>query len=204
MGWFELGEARLLGIDLVQDALDKAKVIWERLRTAQSRQKSYANRKVRDVSYMVGEKFLLKVSPMKGVMRFGKKGKLSPRFIGHFEVLQRIGEVAYELALAPSLSSVHPVFHVSMLQKFIGDLSHVLDFSTVQLDVDLTYDVELVAILERQVQKLRSKDIASAKVQWRGQPIEEATWETGREMQIRYPHLLETSGMFLDSFEDEH
>ncbi|XP_070003203.1 uncharacterized protein [Nicotiana sylvestris] len=114
---------------------------------------------------MVGEKVLLKVSSMKGVMRFGKKGKLSPRFNGPFEVLRRIREVAYELAFPPSLSGVHPVFHVSMLRKHIGDSSHVLDFSTVQLDGDFTYNVEPVAILERQVRRLRSKDIASVKVQ---------------------------------------
>ncbi|XP_070013670.1 uncharacterized protein [Nicotiana sylvestris] len=130
---------RLLGIDLVQDALDKVRVIEERLRTAQSRQKSYADRK-------------------------------------------RIREETYELALPPSLSSVHQVFHVSMLWKYIGDPSHVLYFSTAQLDGDMTYDVELVAILERLVRKLRSKDIASVKVQWRGRPVEEATWETEQKM----------------------
>ncbi|XP_070003346.1 uncharacterized protein [Nicotiana sylvestris] len=84
VGWFEPSKARLLGTDLVQNALDKVKVIQERLRIAQSHQKSYADRKVRDVSYMVGEKVLLKVSPMKGLMRFGKKVKLSPQFIGPF------------------------------------------------------------------------------------------------------------------------
>ncbi|XP_070005901.1 uncharacterized protein [Nicotiana sylvestris] len=152
---------------------------------------------------MVGEMVLLKVSPMKGVMIFRKKGKLSPRYIGPFKVLRRIMEVAYELALPPSLSGSNLVFHFSMLRMYIGDSSHVLDFSTVQLDGDLTYDVELVAILERQVRKLRSKDIASIKVQWRGQPVEEATWETDREMQSRYPHLFEASRTFLDSFEDE-
>ncbi|XP_070017767.1 uncharacterized protein [Nicotiana sylvestris] len=146
VGWFELGEARHFCIDLVQDALDKVKLIQEWLCKAHSRQKSYADRKVRDVSYMVGEKVLPKVSPMKGVMRFGKKGKLSSRFIWPFELLQKIGEVAYELSLPPSLSSVHPLFHVSMLWKYIYDPSHVLDISTVQLDGDLTYDVELVAI----------------------------------------------------------
>ncbi|XP_070029410.1 uncharacterized protein [Nicotiana sylvestris] len=124
---------------------------------------------------MVGEKVLLKVSPMKGLMKFEKKGKLSPQFIGPFEVLQRIEEVAYKIALPPSLSSVHLVFHVSMLRKYNGDLSHVLDFSTVQLDDDLTYDVEPMAILERQVRKLRSKDITSVKVHLRGQSLEEAT-----------------------------
>ena len=111
--------------------------------------------------------------------------------------------MAYELAFPPSLSSVHPVFHVSMLRKYLGDSSHVLDFSMVQLDDDLTYDVELVAILGRQVRRLRSKDIASVKVQWRGRPVEEATWETKREMWSRYPHLFEAPGMFLDPLEDE-
>ncbi|XP_070010923.1 uncharacterized protein [Nicotiana sylvestris] len=150
--------------------------------------------KVRDVSYMVDEKVMLKVSPMKGVMRFGKKGKLSLRFIEPFEVLRRIGEVAYELALPSSLSSVHPVFHVSMLQMYIEDPSHVLNFSTFQLDDNLTYDMEPVAILGRRVRKLRSKDIASVKVQWRGRPIEEAT---EREMRSRYPHMFEASGNVL-------
>ncbi|XP_070005507.1 uncharacterized protein [Nicotiana sylvestris] len=90
------------------DALKKVKVIQERLRTTQLRKKSYSDRKFRYVSYMVGDKVLLKVSPMKGVMRFGNKGKLSPQVIGAFEMLRRIGEVAYEHALPPSLSSVHP------------------------------------------------------------------------------------------------
>ncbi|XP_070045036.1 uncharacterized protein [Nicotiana tomentosiformis] len=126
----------------------------------QSRRKSYADRKVRDVAYMVGKKVFLRVAPMNGVMRFGKKGKLSPRNISPFEVLERIGEVAYKLALPPSLSSVHPVFHISMLRKYYGDPSHVLDFSTVQSDGDLAYDVETVAIFDRQIRKLRSNNIA--------------------------------------------
>ncbi|XP_070004232.1 uncharacterized protein [Nicotiana sylvestris] len=148
VGWFELGEARLLGTYLVQDTLDKVKIIQDRLRTAQSKQKSYTDHKVRDVAFMVGERVLLCVSPMKGVVRFGKKGKLSPRYIRPFEILDRVGEVAYRLALPPGLSAVHLVFHVSMLRKHI-DPSHVLDFSTVQLDKDLTYDEEPVAIPDR-------------------------------------------------------
>ncbi|XP_070003191.1 uncharacterized protein [Nicotiana sylvestris] len=126
-------------------------------------------------------------------MRFGKKGKLSPRFIGPFEILKQIGNVAYELALPPSLAGVHPVFHVSMLQRYHGDPSHVLEFTSVQLDNDLSYVEEPVAILDRQVRKLRSKDIASVKVQWWGQPAKEATWETERDMRSRYPHLFATS-----------
>ncbi|XP_070014710.1 uncharacterized protein [Nicotiana sylvestris] len=163
IGWFEPGEAKLYGTDFVQDALDKVKFIQERLRTAQSRQKSYADQKARDVSSMVGEKVLLKVSPMKGIMRFGKKGKLSPRFIDPFEVLKRVGEVAYELALPPSLSGVHPVFHVSMLRKYHADFSHMLDVSTIQLDESLGYE-EPVAIIDRQDRQLRSKRISAVKV----------------------------------------
>ncbi|XP_070025281.1 uncharacterized protein [Nicotiana sylvestris] len=117
---------------------------------------------------MVGEWVLLWVSPMKGVMRFEKRVKLIPRFIGLFKVLWRIGEVAYELALPPSLVGVHPVFHVSMLWKYHGDPSYVLDSSSVQLDKDLSYVEESTAILDRYVRKLRSKSIASIKVQWRG------------------------------------
>jgi len=106
---------------------------------------------------MVGERVLLRVSPMKGMMRFGKKGKLSPRFIGPFEILDRVGEVAYRIALPPRLSAVHLLFHVSMLRKYHGDPSHMLDFSTVQLDKDLSYEEEPVTILDRQVCQLRSK-----------------------------------------------
>ncbi|XP_070025502.1 uncharacterized protein [Nicotiana sylvestris] len=144
--------------------MEKVKVIQDRLRTAQSRQKSCADRKVRDVSYMVGERVLLRVSHMNGVMRFGKKGKLSPRFISPFEILRCVGDVAYELALPPSLAGVHLVFHVSMLRRYHGDPSHVLDFSSVQLDKDKSFVEEPVAILDRQVRKLRSKNIASVKV----------------------------------------
>ncbi|XP_070017060.1 uncharacterized protein [Nicotiana sylvestris] len=181
--WVSLsrGESRQLGNVLVQNALDKVKLILEQLRTAQSRQKSYADKKVCDVSYMVGEKVLLEVSPMKGIMRFGKKGKLALGSLGHLGCFRGL-KVAYKIALPPSLSSVHPVFHVSMLRKYVGDPSHVLNFSTIQLNGDMTYDVEPVTILDRQVRKLRSKDIASIKVQWRGHPIEEATWEIEREM----------------------
>ncbi|XP_070010400.1 uncharacterized protein [Nicotiana sylvestris] len=136
--WFEPGEAKLYGTDLVQDALDKVKLIQERLRMAQSRQKSYADQKARDVSSMVGEKVLLKVSPMKGIMRFRKKGKLSPRFIGPFEVLRRVWE----------------------------------------LDESLGYEEEPVSINDRQDRQLRSKRISVVKVQWRGQQVEEATWES--------------------------
>ncbi|XP_070032034.1 uncharacterized protein [Nicotiana tomentosiformis] len=104
---------------------------------------------------MEGERKVLRVLPMKVVMRFGKKGKLSPQYTSPFEVLESVGEVDYRLAFPPSLSGVHPVFHVSMLHKYHEDQSHVLDFSLVQLDENLAYEEESVGILERQVWKVR-------------------------------------------------
>ncbi|XP_070056680.1 uncharacterized protein [Nicotiana tomentosiformis] len=172
--WLELLKDYNITI-LYHSGKANVKLIQERLRTAQSIQKSYADQKARDVSFMVGENVLFKVSPMKGIMRFGKKGKLSPRFIGSFEVLRRVGEVAYELSLPPSLSAVHPVFHVSMLRRYHVDLSHVLDFITIQQDESLGYEEEPVAIVARQDHQLRSKRISMVKVQWRGQPVEKAT-----------------------------
>ena len=124
---------------------------------------------------------------------------MSPRYIGPFEILERVGEVAYRLALPPSLSAVHPVFHVSMLRKYLGDPSHVLDFSSVQLDKDLTYEEEPVAILARQVRQLRSKSYPSVRVQWRGQPVEASTWESESDMRSKYPHLFTSSGTFSNS-----
>ncbi|WMV24635.1 hypothetical protein MTR67_018020 [Solanum verrucosum] len=104
---------------------------------------------------------------MKGVMRFGKKGKLSPRYIGPYKIIRRVGKVANELELPQDLSSVHPVFHVSMLRKCIGDPSHITPTEDVQVTGDLTYEEVPIAILDRQVRKLRNKEVASVKVLWR-------------------------------------
>ncbi|KAK4710032.1 hypothetical protein R3W88_004545 [Solanum pinnatisectum] len=141
---------------------------------------------------------------MKGVMRFEKKGKLSPRFIGPFDIFSRMGEVAYKLALPPSLLVVHPVFHVSMLRKYMPDESHILSLDEVELGSGLSLEEEPIAILDRQVQKRRTKEIASVKVQWKHRLIGEATWETEFDMHARYPQLFEASSTFFCfMFEDE-
>ena len=108
----------------------------------------------------------LKISPMKGVMRFGKKEKLTPKYIGPFEVLNRIGNVSYRLALPPNLNHVHSIFHISMLKKYIPDPSHVLPTQEVTVEENLSYEEEHVAVLDRQVRKLRNKKISMIKVQW--------------------------------------
>ncbi|XP_060170798.1 uncharacterized protein LOC132601749, partial [Lycium barbarum] len=163
IGWFELGEAELLGPDLVHQAMEKVKLIQERLKTAQSRQKSYTDVRRRDLEFSVDDWVFLKVSPMKGVMRFGKKGKLSPRYIGPYRILR----------------------------KCVGDPSLVIPANTITVKDGLTYEEIPIAILDRQVRKLRTKEVASVKVLWRSQKVEEATWEAEEDMKSRYPHLFQ-------------
>ena len=115
------------GPDLIRDTLEKVNLIRQRLLTAQRWQKSYANVQRRPLEFEVGDHVFLKVMPNRGVVRFGKRGKLSPRFIGPFEILERVGTVAYWLALLPSMSGVHEVFHISMLQRYTPDPAHVVD-----------------------------------------------------------------------------
>ncbi|XP_017970420.1 PREDICTED: uncharacterized protein LOC108660673 [Theobroma cacao] len=124
-------------------------------------------------------------------MRFGKKGKLSPRYIRPFEILERVGAVAYRLVLPPAFLNIHLVFHVSMLRKYNPDPSHVIQYEIIQLKDDLTYEEQPVAILDWQVKKLQSMDVASVKVLWRNQTNEEVTWEADEEMQTKYPHLFD-------------
>ncbi|XP_009764534.2 uncharacterized protein LOC142161986 [Nicotiana tabacum] len=190
IGWFEAGETNLLGPDLVQEAMDKVQLIRQRLLTAQSRQKSYADKRRRDLVFTIGDKVFLRVSPMKGVMRFGKRGKLSHKFIGLYEILDRVGAVAYRLALPPELSFIHLVFHISMLRKCISDSSQIIEAPTIPLDEKLSYEEEPMAIVDRQVRNLRSREIMFVKVLWRNHTIEEATWEVEKDMQAKYPHLF--------------
>ncbi|KAM6542984.1 hypothetical protein CsatB_029777 [Cannabis sativa] len=157
---------------------------------SQSRQKSYADPKRRDVEFQVGDFVFLRVSPMKGIRRFGKKGKLSPRFIGPFEILEKVGQVAYRLALPPALSGVHNVFHVSMLRKYVSDTTHILSYEDIELQTDLSYEEQPVQILDRKEKVLRNKTIPLVKVLWRNSKVEEATWELESQMRELYPELF--------------
>ena len=138
----------------------------------------------------MGDKVFLKVAPMKGIMRFGKKGKLSPRFIGPFEILERVGNVAYRLALPPSLSNVHNVFHVSLLRKYVSDLCHVLSHEPLDMKQDLIYEERPIQILDKKEKELRNKKIPLVKVLCRNSAVEEATWEREDEMRTKYPELF--------------
>ncbi|KAL0551689.1 hypothetical protein IC582_010778 [Cucumis melo] len=189
--WGEVGEQRLMGPELVQSTNEAIQKIRSRMHTAQSRQKSYADVRRKDLEFEIGDKVFLNVAPMKGVLRFERRGKLSPRFVGPFEILERIGPVAYRLALPPSLSTVHDVFHVSMLRKYVPDPSHVVDYEPLEIDENLSYVEKPVEVLAREVKTLRNKEIPLVKVLWRNHRVEEATWEREDDMRSRYPELFE-------------
>ena len=152
-------------------------MIRDSLKAASDRQKSYADLKRKEIEFQVGDKVFLKVSPWKKILRFGRKGKLCPRFIGPYEVIERIGPVAYRLALPIELERIHNVFHVSMLRRYRSDASHVIPPTEVEIRLDMTYDEEPIKILAREVKQLRNKGIALVKVLWQKHGVEEATWE---------------------------
>jgi len=177
----------------VFEAMEKVKLIQERLKTAQSRQKSYADVRRKDLEFDVGDLVYLKVSPMKWVKIFGKKGKLSPRYIGPYKIVDRIGKVEYKVELPADLSNVHPVFHVSMLKKSIGD-SVVIDPSESSgIQDSLSYEEIPVEVFDFQVRRLRNKEVPLVKVIWQNQSVESATWETEADMRAKYPHLFPTN-----------
>ncbi|XP_073269698.1 uncharacterized protein [Primulina huaijiensis] len=165
--------------------VDVVVLIRQRMKTAQSRQASYANVRRRPLEFNVGDHVFVKIAPLEGVMRFGKKGKLSSRYIGPFEILDRIGERVYRLALPPDLDRVHNVFHVSMLRKYLSNPSHVLRHEALDLLPNLSYEEVPVQIMDRKVKVLRNKEIGFVKVLWRNHVIEEATWELEEEMRQR-------------------
>ena len=189
--WTELSEKKVIGPDLIQETEEKVTMIRKILKVATDRQKSYADMKRKDIRYEIGEKVFLKVSPWKKVMRFGKKGKLSPIFIGPYEVIEKVGPMAYRLALPSDLEKIHNVFHVSMLRRYRSDPSHVVSSETIELRPDLTYEEEPVEILARGVKELRNKKILLVKVLWRNHKTEEATWENEETMRQQYPQLFD-------------
>ncbi|XP_031127657.1 uncharacterized protein LOC116029756 [Ipomoea triloba] len=167
------------------------------MKAAQDRQKSYADLGRKPSEFQVGEKVLLGVSPTRGVMRFGKKGKLSPRFIGPYEILDKVGQVAYRLALPMELDKVHDVFNISQLKKYVHDASHVISPEVVVIDETLSYEETPVKILDFKARDTRRKSIRLVKVLWSNHSFEEATWEVEDDMRSRYPALFESGIVML-------
>jgi hypothetical protein len=160
----------------VQHTIEKVALIRRRLSAGQDRQKSYTDMCRRNLKFTAGDNMFLRVAPMKGVTRFGKKGKLNPCYIGPFEILERVCPVAYHLALPLGLANIHDVFHVSMLRKYVSNHFHVIRYEPLQLHGDLAYKEVPVKLLDCKVQELQTKSIPLMKVLWRNHEIEEALW----------------------------
>ena len=192
--WTEVGESSITGPDLIRDTSEKVSLIRHRLLKGQSWQKSYVDIRRRPLEFKVGDHVSLKVIPKRGVVRFGKRGKLSPRLIGPFEILERIGTVVYRLVLPPSMSGVHEVFHLSMLRKYTPDPAHVVDWGQIEIDTDGTFKEGPVCILDSRDQVLRRKTVRLVRVLWRNYGVEESTWEHEDTMRATYPFLFRDEG----------
>ena len=168
--------------EIVLQTSEQIQQVRQRLLTAQSRQKSYADRRRSELEFLVGDFVLLKVSPWKGVIRFRKRGKLGPRYIGPFRVIARVGRVAYRLELPAELGQIHDTFHVSQLRKCIAEESTVVPLKDIQMDVGLNFVGRPVAIRDRKIKVLRNKEVPLVQVQWQHRKGSELTWEPEREM----------------------
>ncbi|GJW51909.1 putative reverse transcriptase domain-containing protein [Tanacetum coccineum] len=166
--WAEIGEGQLIGPEL----------------------KSYADKRRKPLEFSVGDYVLLKVSPWKGVVRFGKKGKLAPRFVGPFEIIEKVGPVAYMLDLPEELDGVHDTFHVSNLKKCLADPTLQVPLDEIQVDAKLNFMEEPVEILEKEFKKLKRSRIAIVKVRWNSKCGPEFMWEREDQMKLKYPHLF--------------
>ncbi|WMV55182.1 hypothetical protein MTR67_048567 [Solanum verrucosum] len=171
----------------------------ERLKMAQSRQKSFADVTRRDLEFDVDDWVYLKISPMQGVIEFGKKEKFSPRYMGLYEILRCVGKFSYELDLPNDLVLVHQIFHVSLLNKCVGDPTSIASLESFYIKESLSYEEVQVKILDWQVKKLRNKEVASMKVLWRNQIVEFSTWEAEADMMSHYPHLVSSDPMLARS-----
>jgi hypothetical protein len=177
-------------------------MVREKFRVVQSRQKSYADHRRRELSFKVGDFVYLKVPPMRGLHRFKVRGKLAPRFIGPFKILEKRGEVAYQLELSPQLSDVHDVFHVSQLKKCLCVPEEQLRMEDLDANEDLSYQEYLVKILETSKRVTRNKKIRMCRVKWSHHTEEEATWEREEELKAEFPYFFfdPSESRELDSF----
>jgi hypothetical protein len=193
LSWSETGERKIFGPHLVVKAEDKVKVIQANLKTAQSRQKSYADRRRKPLQFQIGDFVYLRVSPTKGVQHFGIKGKLAPRYVGPFEILEVCGPVAYKLHLPSQMAAIHNVFHVSQLKKCIKVPTEIIEIRAIEIEPDLSYIEQPIQILDTKERVTRKKKIKMYKILWDHHTEEEATWEAESYLQRKFPNFLQAN-----------
>ncbi|GJX96929.1 putative reverse transcriptase domain-containing protein [Tanacetum coccineum] len=191
--WAEVGDSQLTGPEIIHETTERIVQIKSHIQAARDRQKSYADVRRKPLEFQVGDKVMLKVSPWKGVIRFGKRGKLNPRYIGPFKIIAKVGTVAYRLELPEKLSRVHSTFHVSKLKKCMADEPLAIPLDEIQVDDKLNFIEEPVEIMDREVKRLKQSRIPIVKVRWNSRRGPEFTWEREDQMQKKYPHLFTNS-----------
>ncbi|GJW72481.1 putative reverse transcriptase domain-containing protein [Tanacetum coccineum] len=191
--WAEVGDSQLTGPEIIHETTERIVQIKSHIQAARDRQKSYADVRRKPLEFQVGDKVMLKVSPWKGVIRFGKRGKLNPRYIGPFKIIAKVGTVAYRLELPEKLSRVHSTFHVSKLKKCMADEPLAIPLDEIQVDDKLNFIEEPVEIMDREVKRLKQSRIPIVKVRWNSKRGPEFTWEREDQMQKKYPHLFTNS-----------
>ncbi|GJW35558.1 hypothetical protein Tco_0058478 [Tanacetum coccineum] len=179
-----------MGPEIIHETTEKIVQIKSRIQAARYRQKSYADVRRKPLELQVGDRVMLKVSPWKEVIHFGKRGKLNPRYIGPFKVLAKVGIVAYRLKLPQQLSRVHSTFHVSNLKKCLSDESLVIPLDKIHIDDKLHFVEEPVEIMDREVKRLKQSRILIIKVRWNSWRGPEFTWEREDQFKKKYPHLF--------------
>jgi hypothetical protein len=193
LNWSQTGECKIFGPDLVIEVEDKVKIIQNNLKAAQSRQKSYADIRRRPLQFQIGDFVYLRVSPTRGIQRFGVKGKLAPRYIGPFEILEICGPVAYRLQLPSQLAAIHNIFHVSQHKKCIKVPTEIIDTQTIEIEPDLTYTEHPLRVLDTKESSTRRETIRMYKIQWNHHTEEETTWETESYFQHNFPDFFQAN-----------
>jgi hypothetical protein len=189
LNWIEPREKAIFGPDIVVEAEATVRRIQENLKVAKLRQERYANKRHRPLQFETADHVYLKVSPMKDVTRFGVKGKLSPRYIGPFPILEKCEKVAYKLELLPSLAGVHDIFHASQLKKCLKAFVDVVLPEVAPLDTDLTYPEHPIKILDQKSHVTRRKMIKFYKIQWSNHTEGESTWESEDFLRSCHPGI---------------
>jgi hypothetical protein len=187
--WYEAGENKILGSDFVHQTTEQVKFIREKMKAAQDRQKSYSDKRRRPLEFEAGDHVFIRVTPRTGIGRAIKTRKLTPRFIGPFQILKRVGPVAYHIALPPHLSNLHDVFHVSQLRKYYPDPSHIIESETIELRDNLEFEALPIKIIDHKIKELRGKQIPLVRIVW-DEVTGDSTWEREEDMRQQYPHLF--------------
>jgi hypothetical protein len=190
LSWSQTGERKIFGPDLVVEAEEKVRVIQENLKASQSRQKSYFDKRRKPLKFDVGDHVYLRVSPTKGVQRFGVKGKLAPHYVGPYKIIDECGPMAYRVRLPSQHAAIHDILHVSQLKKCVRVPAKIVEQKEIMVEPNLSYVEQPIKILDQNQRSTQRAVIKMYKIQWNHHTEEEATWETESYLNQTFPGFL--------------